>query len=113
MIKRLQAAVVATAVTALALMSACSGGDDGPAAPAADGPYSKPAADITATITVSNWGDPGDKKVYDAVAKRFKEKYPNVTVNNDFTPITTWTEYVNKLVSQVAAGNAPDVSANV
>ena len=76
---------------------------------ASQAPYKAPAKDITATISVSNWGDPGDKAVYDSVAARFKEKYPNVTVNNNFTPITTWTEYVNKLVTQAAAGQAPDV----
>jgi multiple sugar transport system substrate-binding protein len=47
--------------------------------------------------------------VYDEVAARFEERYPNVTVQNNFTPITTWTDYVNKLTAQVAAGKAPDV----
>ena len=97
----------ATAATLLAL-TAC-GGTPPSAVPAAGGPYSAPATDTTATISVSNWGDPGDKAVYDSVAARFKEKYPNVTVNNNFTPITTWTEYVTKLVTQAAAGKAPDV----
>ena len=100
---------LAAAATAAALaLTACGGGAQ-TTAPAADGPYAAPSKDITTTITVSNWGDPGDKAVYDSVAERFKEKYPNVTVNNNFTPITTWTEYVNKLVTQAAAGQAPDV----
>ena len=106
--KTVRTTLVAAATAALLALTACGGGSDS-AAPAADGPYNAPAKDVTATISVSNWGDPGDKAVYDGVAERFKEKYPNVTVNNNFTPITTWTEYVNKLVTQAAAGQAPDV----
>ncbi|MCA4131811.1 sugar ABC transporter substrate-binding protein [Arthrobacter sp. M4] len=103
----IRATVAAAAATALLALTACGGTQS--AGPANDDPYSAPAKDVTATISISNWGDPGDKVVYDGVAARFKEKYPNVTVNNNFTPITTWTEYVNKLVTQAAAGQAPDV----
>jgi multiple sugar transport system substrate-binding protein len=106
--KTLRITMATAAATALLALTAC-GGHPTSEAPAADGPYKAPASDVTATISVSNWGDPGDKAVYDGVAARFKEKYPNVTVNNNFTPITTWTEYVNKLVTQAAAGQAPDV----
>lgn len=73
------------------------------------GGYTAPDKSITATLTVSNWGDPVDQAAYEAVAQRFKAKFPNVTVKNNFTPITTWTDYVNKLTTQVAAGDAPDV----
>jgi multiple sugar transport system substrate-binding protein len=104
-------AAAVTAATALLVSCSSGGGSDDGAnpEPADDGGYTAPASDITAEITISNWGDPNDKAVYDAVVARFEEKYPNVTVNNDFTPITTWTEYVNKLVASVASGNAPDV----
>ena len=77
------------------LVSACSsGGSDsgqsstGPDATSSGG-YTAPASDITATLTISNWGDPADQEVYKAAAERFKTKYPNVTVNDNFTPITT------------------------
>ena len=73
------------------------------------GAYEPPAADVEATLRISNWGDPNDQAVYSAVADRFKEAYPNVEINDEFTPITTWSEYVNKLLTQVAGGNAPDV----
>ena len=106
--KTVRTSIATAAAVALLALTACGSATES-AAPAADGPYAAPAKDITATISVSNWGDPGDKAVYDGVAERFKEKYPNVTVNNNFTPITTWTEYVNKLVTQAAAGQAPDV----
>ena len=52
---------------------------------------------------------PNDQAVYADVAERFKAKYPNVTVNDNFVPITTWTDYVNKVTADVAAGNAPDI----
>jgi multiple sugar transport system substrate-binding protein len=106
--KAVRTSIATAAAAALLALTACGSATQS-AGPAADGPYAAPAKDITATISVSNWGDPGDKAVYDGVAERFKEKYPNVTVNNNFTPITTWTEYVNKLVTQAAAGQAPDV----
>jgi multiple sugar transport system substrate-binding protein len=32
-----------------------------------------------------------------------------VTVNDNFVPITTWTDYINKILADVAAGSAPDV----
>jgi multiple sugar transport system substrate-binding protein len=106
--KAVRTTIATAAAAALLALTACGSATQS-GGPAAAGPYAAPAKDTTATISVSNWGDPGDKAVYDGVAERFKEKYPNVTVNNNFTPITTWTEYVNKLVTQAAAGQAPDV----
>jgi multiple sugar transport system substrate-binding protein len=98
---------VATAtVSALALV-ACGGGSTDEASPGT-GEEELPS-DITAELTVSNWGDPNDSEVYAAAVERFKERFPNVTINDNFTPITTWSDYVNKLVADVAAGNAPDV----
>lgn len=85
----------------------------GPAAPltaqSPSGGYTPPPSDITATLTIANWGDPQDQATYKGVAERFKAKYPNVTVVDNFTPITTWSEYINKIVAQVAAGQAPDI----
>lgn len=76
---------------------------------AAQDGYEAPPSDTTGELTINNWGDPGDQEIYAAVAERFKEKYPNVTVNDNFVPITTWTDYVNALIADVAAGNAPDI----
>jgi multiple sugar transport system substrate-binding protein len=73
------------------------------------GGYTPPAANSTGTLTISNWGDPNDQAVYKAVADRFKAKYPNVTVTDNFTPITTWSDYINKILADVAAGKPPDV----
>jgi multiple sugar transport system substrate-binding protein len=96
-------------ITLAALLAACGGNDDSGGGTQKSGPYTAPASSATGTLTISNWGDPKDKEVYSGAMTRFKAKYPNVTVNDNFTPITTWSEYINKLVTQVAAGKAPDI----
>jgi multiple sugar transport system substrate-binding protein len=115
-VRRLLAPSAALLGAALLVTGCSSGSSDG--TPTADSSgsstsagagYTAPPTDITATLTISNWGDPADQAVYKSVAERFKKKYPNVTVNDNFTPITTWTEYVNKLVAQQAAGDSPDI----
>lgn len=65
--------------------------------------------DLEGTLVISNWGDPNDQDVYAGAKERFEAKHPCVTIEDNFTPITTWSEYVNKLVADVAAGNAPDI----
>jgi multiple sugar transport system substrate-binding protein len=104
---RLATALAAALTTAM--VAGCGGGSGGGTPGQGEGPYTAPAKDTKATLTISNWGDPVDKAVYDEVAKRFQQRYPNVKVKNNFTPITTWSEYVNKLTTQVASGDAPDV----
>ncbi len=92
------------------LLGACSGDSGGAGqGKGGSGPYKKPAKTATGTLTISNWGDPNDKAVYAEVMKRFNAKFPNVKVQDNFTPITTWSEYVNKVLTQAAAGQAPDV----
>ena len=105
---RLLAAPTAVAL-GIALVAGCGSGGSSGTPEQASGPYTAPTKDTKATLTISNWGDPVDKAVYDEVTKRFQAKYPNVKVNNNFTPITTWSEYVNKLTTQVASGDAPDI----
>lgn len=70
---------------------------------------SAPPADTTATLTISNWGNPGDEKLYQAAIDRFNTRYPNVTVTNNFTQVVNWSDYINKILSSIAAGDAPDV----
>ncbi len=92
------------------LLSACGGGNSGSSPQSeATGAFTRPPANATGSITISNWGDPNDKAVYAAVKERFAVKYPNVKVTDNFTPITVWSEYINKLLSQSAAGDVPDV----
>ena len=92
---------------AVALLAACGGG--APAAPAASGGAAAPAADTTATLTIFDFGGDADKKIYADAHARFKQKYPNVTINDNFTPVTTWSEYSNKITTQVAGGQSPDI----
>lgn len=105
------AAVVAACGPATAPTPSPGGPPSAAPAPTVTGPggYAPPPSDVTATLTISNWGDPNDQAVYANVARRFKQKYPNVNVNDNFTPITTWTDYVNKVLADVAAGSPPDI----
>jgi multiple sugar transport system substrate-binding protein len=65
--------------------------------------------DVKATISVLNWGNPQEAKAYNEAIKRFNKKYPNVKVINNLTPVASWSDYVDKWVTQVASGESPDV----
>lgn len=91
------------------LLGACGGDDAGTGDTGASGTYKAPASDIEATLTISNWGNPGDEKIYDAAIARFNEKYPNVKVENKFSQVVNWGDYINKIQASIAAGDAPDV----
>lgn len=78
-------------------------------APAVASESSAPASDAAVTITIQNYGSEGDKEVYNGAYERLKAVYPNLTVVDNFSPITSWGDYCNKIVALVAAGNAPDV----
>ena len=67
------------------------------------------AADTKATLNIFNFGGENDKKIYDEAYARFNKRFPNVTINDNFTPVTTWSEYSNKITTQVAGGKAPDI----
>ena len=65
--------------------------------------------DTTATLTIFDFGGDADKKIYADAHARFKKKYPNVTIADNFTPVTTWSEYSNKITTQMAGGQSPDI----
>jgi multiple sugar transport system substrate-binding protein len=118
MIKRRGARGLMALVTCLAIVAAACGGSDdasgtgtsaGGSAGTANGGTAGGDCNLEGTVVVSNWGNPADQDVYAAAADRFEAAHPCVTVKDNFTPITTWSDYVNKLVTDVAAGNAPDV----
>ncbi|MDC3418558.1 ABC transporter substrate-binding protein [Aquibacillus salsiterrae] len=52
------------------------------------------------------WGDTGRNEIYNAIVDRFEEENPNITVKREFGG---WTDYWDKLTTQTAGGNAPDV----
>ena len=80
-----------------------------PAVPAPAGGAAVPAADETITLTIFDFGSDADKQIYADAHARFKETHPNVTIVDNFTPVTTWSEYSNKIVTQAAGGEAPDI----
>lgn len=89
-----------------AMVAACA-----PAATAPTGGAEAPAAsqDEAITLTIFDFGGEADQKVYADAHARFNETYPNVTIVDNFTPVSTWSEYSNKIVTQVAGGQAPDI----
>jgi multiple sugar transport system substrate-binding protein len=68
-----------------------------------------PPADATGSLVLFDFGDASDKQIRDAAIARFNKRYPNVKVNDQFTPISSWSDYLNKLVAQVASGKVPDL----
>jgi multiple sugar transport system substrate-binding protein len=78
-------------------------------APAAAAAPAAPPANTTATISILDFGGEADKKIYSDAHARFKKKYPNVTIEDNFVPVTTWSEFSNKVATDVAAGHSPDL----
>ena len=58
------------------------------------------------TIRMHHWGTPEQTAFHEAQAARFKEIYPWITVEIEAVPVG---EYFIKLLTDVAAGTAPDV----
>jgi multiple sugar transport system substrate-binding protein len=79
------------------------------AAPQADSASGGLSPDIQAKLVLYDFGDTNDRAVRQQAIDRFNKRFPNVTVDLQFTPIKTWSEYLEKLVTQVAGGTAPDV----
>jgi multiple sugar transport system substrate-binding protein len=88
-----------------ALIAACAPTAQAPAA----GGAAEPAEDAAVTLTIFDFGGEADKQVYADAHARFMESNPNITIVDNFTPVTTWSEYSNKIVTQVAGGQAPDI----
>jgi multiple sugar transport system substrate-binding protein len=68
-----------------------------------------PPADTKGELVLFDFGDANDKQIRDAAIARFNKRYPNVKVTDQFTPITSWPDYIDKLVTQIASGKAPDL----
>jgi ABC-type glycerol-3-phosphate transport system substrate-binding protein len=68
-----------------------------------------PPAGTKAELVLFDFGDANDKPIRDAAIARFNKRYPNVKVTDQFTPITSWPDYIDKLVTQIASGKAPDL----
>jgi multiple sugar transport system substrate-binding protein len=57
------------------------------------------------TLRLIAWGNPTEVKAREATLKRFEELHPNIKVKFIHTP----TNYLDKLQTMLAAGDAPDV----
>ena len=64
---------------------------------------------LSATVKIFNWGDNSAKKIFDAAIARFNQKYPNVKVEDTFVPSDDWAVFSNKLTTQIAGGQSPDI----
>ncbi|ROT32959.1 ABC transporter substrate-binding protein [Micromonospora sp. HM5-17] len=90
-----RAARVATLAAAalLVLPLAACGGDDG-------------GSDGTVTLDFVWWGNEDRAKVTEAAIDLFEQKHPNIKVNTSFGAFDA---YFQKLSTQIAGGDAPDV----
>jgi multiple sugar transport system substrate-binding protein len=68
-----------------------------------------PPAGTKAELVLFDFGDANDKQMRDVAIARFNKRYPSVKVTDQFTPITSWPDYIDKLVTQIASGKAPDL----
>lgn len=64
------------------------------------------SADGKVSITISWWGDTARNKKYNEIADEFEKENPNIEVKRQFG---SWNDYWDKLATQTAGGNAPDV----
>lgn len=85
-----------------------------PAAPAATTAptpaAAAPAPGKTPTeIVYANYSAGADRPLWEKIGGDFTQKYPNLTVK--YTPVAgdSWGEYFDKLATQIAGGNPPDV----
>ena len=101
----------------LASVTACSGGGDtssegsAPAGSGSNAEASQPAdSSEPIELTVLNWGSDIDVKINQDAYARLNEKFPNVTVKDNFvTGTATWSEYITKLLTMIGSGNSPDM----
>jgi ABC-type glycerol-3-phosphate transport system substrate-binding protein len=68
-----------------------------------------PAPDAKASLVLFDFGAANDKQIRNAAIARFNKRYPNVKVTEQFSPISTWSDYLNKLITEIALGKAPDL----
>lgn len=66
---------------------------------------SQPPAGEQVKIKFAGWGDPSEKEVFTKLLKSFEEKYPNIKVEYLHIPA----DYVGKMNTVLAGGDAPDV----
>ncbi len=105
---RIIAALLATVmVVTLSACGAPQGASSTPLASSQAGSdQSSGAAAENVEIRFTWWGDTGRHEVYNGIADRFETANPNIKVVRE---PNSWADYWDKLATQVAGGNAPDV----
>jgi multiple sugar transport system substrate-binding protein len=97
------------ATQAPAATKAPAAANEAPAASAAKPTEAAAApAGQTASITFSAWGSPEELEVWKKIIADFESANPGIKVNVE---VSDWTSYWDKLKTQLAANNPPDVFA--
>lgn len=96
---RKASAFVAIAATAALILSGCSAGT----APAESGAG---LSDKPVTLRFTWWGNDARTANTEAVIAAFEAEYPNITIEPQFSD---WAGYWDKLATETAANDAPDV----
>jgi ABC-type glycerol-3-phosphate transport system substrate-binding protein len=55
------------------------------------------------TLTVYNWGNPAEGKLYDQLLASYAKAHGNVAVQDSVVPVTLWGTYGDKLAIEVAS----------
>ena len=73
----------------------------------------QPPSDIEANLKVVNWVSEQIILSTENAIERFSKKYPNVTIETQFVPVTggAWGDYINAFLNQLATGDVPDIFA--
>lgn len=71
--------------------------------------YAPPPSDTKGDLTVAAFGGAAEKTLFGGAVQRFNKKYPNAKVTLNIAPVPSWSDYANKIITQVAGGKVPDV----
>ena len=63
----------------------------------------------TIELTTYNWGSADEAAAYAAAFERFSAEFGDVKVVDNITVVQGWADYADKLITQIAGGNAPDL----
>jgi len=99
--QRRMLAVTALSAVAIIGLAGC-GISRGPSADA-----TSPTTDAPVTLNLGWWGSDPRAKATEAAVGAFEKKYPNITVETSYSD---WAGYWDRLATQTAGGDAPDVS---
>lgn len=61
-------------------------------------------------LTVLNWGNSEEEKVFQDAIDRFIQSNPHVEVEHTIVPVESWSDFIQKWVTMIGSGNAPDLT---